>query len=107
MTAEIAIMNKEAVALAADSAVTVRQDKGTKIFSTNKIFTLSNFRPIGVMVFGLSSFMDIPWETIIKSYRHQLQNKKFDTLEEYGQDFIMFLENNKYSFFPEKYKKDM
>ena len=34
MTAEIAIMNKTAVALAADSAVTIEQDKGNKIFNT-------------------------------------------------------------------------
>jgi len=31
MTAEIAIMNKEAIALATDSAVTVSQENGQKI----------------------------------------------------------------------------
>jgi hypothetical protein len=48
MTAEIAIMNKTAVALAADSAVTIEQDKGQKIFNTvNKLFTLSKYHPVG------------------------------------------------------------
>ena len=43
MTAEIAIMNKEAIALAADSAVTLSVgEESRKIFtSANKIFTLS------------------------------------------------------------------
>jgi len=51
MTAEIAIMNKEAVALAADSAITLREEEGQKIFtSINKILTLSKYQPTGVMV---------------------------------------------------------
>lgn len=51
MTAEIAIMNAQAVALAADSAVTF----GTKVRNTaNKIFTLSKFEPVGVMIYNLS-----------------------------------------------------
>lgn len=38
MTAEIAIMNKEAIALAADSAVTMEQEMGRKTFtSANKL----------------------------------------------------------------------
>jgi len=67
MTAEIAIMNKEAIALAADSAVTMRQEKGQKIFtSANKLFALSKYYPIGIMIYGSASFMSVPWETIIK-----------------------------------------
>ncbi|MBM4035918.1 MAG: hypothetical protein FJ291_29615, partial [Planctomycetes bacterium] len=42
MTAEIAILNKEAVALAADSAVTVSETGGQKIFSSaNKLLGTS------------------------------------------------------------------
>lgn len=71
MTAEIAIMNKEALALAADSAVTLREEKGQKIFtSANKIFTLSKYHPIGIMVYGSAKFMEVPWKTIIKIYRN-------------------------------------
>jgi len=58
MTAEIAIMNKEAIAIAADSAVTLREGK---IFtSANKIFSLSKYRPVGVMIYGNATFMGIP-----------------------------------------------
>jgi hypothetical protein len=70
VTAEIAIMNKSAVALAADSAVTIGSDRGPKIFNTvNKLFTLSKVHPVGVMVYGNSEIMKVPWETIVKVYR--------------------------------------
>jgi hypothetical protein len=53
MTAEVAVLNKYGVALAADSAVTVdhwHQGKvTTKIYnSANKVFTLSKFEPVGI-----------------------------------------------------------
>lgn len=98
MTAEIAIMNKEAVALAADSAVTLT---GQKIFtSANKIFALSKYQPVGVMIYGNASFMGTPWETIIKIYRNNLGKNSFDNLEEYADHFIKFLIQEK-RFFPE------
>jgi len=51
MTAEIAILNKEAIAMAADSAVTFQDEEDQKIFtSANKIFTLSKYYPVGIMV---------------------------------------------------------
>ena len=45
MTAEIAILNRNAVALAADSAVTLQLPGGQKIHKTvNKLFMLSKYR---------------------------------------------------------------
>lgn len=105
MTAEIAIMNKEAVALAADSAVTMGQTKGQKIFtSANKLFTLSKYYQVGIMIYGNASFMNIPWETIIKIYRGKLGKQKFDTLRKYAEDFIAFLDNDN-PLFPEEQQK--
>ena len=89
MTAEIAVMNKQAIALAADSAVTIRE---RKIFtSASKIFTLSKYQPIGVMIYGSANFMDVPWETIIKVYRNYLQQKTFKTVDGYAEDLLSFL----------------
>lgn len=106
MTAEIVIMNKEAVALAADSAITITEEKGPKIFtSANKIFALSRHYPIGIMVYGKANFMEVPWETIIKIYRSKLKNKKFNTLKEYSDDFLDFLNREK-QLFPESVQKD-
>ncbi len=56
MTAQIAIMNKSAIAMASDSAVTItaRSDNKSKIYNTiNKLFTLSKFAP-GIRVAGRS-----------------------------------------------------
>lgn len=53
MTAEIAILNNTAVALAADSAVTIGDASNRKVYnSINKLFGLSRYQPIGIMVFG-------------------------------------------------------
>src|SRR5438067_13845178 len=73
LTAEIAILNKGAVALAADSAVTIQIGGGQKIYNTvNKLFTLSKYQPVGAMIYGNSEFMGVPWESIIKEYRREL-----------------------------------
>jgi len=93
MTAEIAILNRNAVALAADSAVTIRNPQGLKIYDTaNKLFTLSKFRPVGVMVFGNADLMEVPWETIIKTYRAELGARSFKRLEDYAADFLNFFQ---------------
>lgn len=88
MTAVIGILNKSGIALAADSAVTFTGPNGRKVLNTaNKIFTLSKSNPVGIMIYNSASFMDIPWEVIIKEYRRKLKDKKFSTLVEYQTDF--------------------
>ena len=85
MTAEIAVLNKEAIAIAADSAVTIYQEKGQKIFqSADKIFSLSKYQPVGIMIYGSAKFLGVPWETIIKVYRKKLGNKKYRYLDDYA-----------------------
>lgn len=97
MTAEVAVMNREAVAIAADSAVTITTASGRrKIFpSANKIFALSRSHPVCLMVYDNAYFMQIPWESIVEFYRRSLRYKRFDSLEEYAADFIKFVENEK------------
>ena len=99
MTAEVAVMNRQAIALAADSAVTFRDEMGQKIFtSASKIFTLSKYQPVGVMVYGSASIMGTPWETVIKAYRDQLNQKVFKTISDYAENFICFLTKEKLLF---------
>src|ERR1043165_3987362 len=108
MTAEIAIMNKMGVALAADSAVTIssipdedeEKEKETKIYNTNKLFMLSKYQPVGIMIYNNAELLRVPWETIIKSYRKEIGDAQYDTLEEYGQEFITYL-NRSMHLFPE------
>lgn len=97
MTAVVGILNKQAIAIAADSAVTVNSPNGHRIFNqANKIFTLSKVHPVSVMIYSAASFMGTPWETIIKVYRKQLKEQSFNTLKEYTVDFIQFLKNKNY-----------
>jgi len=53
VTAEIAILNRSAVALAADSAVIVGIGGQEKIYnSVDKLFQLCLSEPVGIMIFG-------------------------------------------------------
>jgi len=90
VTTEIAILNGQAVALAADSAATA--GGVYKVYpKANKIFALSRLHPVGIMVWNSSAFMGLPWETVIKLYRERLGDKSFPTLPEYMADFVAFL----------------
>lgn len=96
MTAVVAIMNKSGIALAADSAVTVTNGTGgyssSKIYNTaNKLFMLSKYHPVGIMVYSSAAFMQVPWELIIKLYRKYLGDRSFDTIADYRDDFLNFL----------------
>ncbi|MCK4333791.1 hypothetical protein KAX06_03265 [candidate division WOR-3 bacterium] len=101
MTAEIAVLNKHAAALAADSAVTTPTQRGEKIYNTaNKLFSLSKYHPVGIMVYANAEFMGIPWESIIKIYRNHLDKRKFPKLEDYAEHFLAFLKQES-CLFPE------
>lgn len=92
MTAEIAVYNKTAVALAADSAVTISGGNTYKINNgAEKLFALSKHHPVGVMVYGNGSLCGVPWEMIIKAFRKQLKDQSFPTLEGYADKFWEFL----------------
>ncbi len=95
MTAEIAVMNQEAVALAADSAVTIvegEDEEITKIFtSADKLFALSQWHPVGIMIYGNTRLGEVPWETVIKLYRDRLGAEEKETVEDFTLDFIRFI----------------
>jgi hypothetical protein len=103
VTAEIAVMNEEAIALAADSAVS-----GPKIFtSANKIFALSKYHPVGVMVFASAQFLNVPWETIIKQYRRELGDRAFPTLEDHAEHFLGYFNGPSKLFPPDAQERSM
>lgn len=98
MTSEVVVMNRLGIALASDSAATVYVGGRAKFYHADKLFMLSNYHPVGVMVYNNSSLLGVPWETILKMYRAQLADKCFDTLEEYGADLISYLNGNEHLF---------
>ena len=92
MTAEVVVMNRGGVALAADSAVTIQVGDSSKVRdSAVKLFMLSKYRPVGVMVYQNSSLLGVPWETIIKLFREEFGREQCETLAEYGEALIAFL----------------
>ena len=96
MTCEVAVLNKYAVVIAADSAVTTTNGSGEARYSKggNKIFQLSHKEPVGIMIFGSAAVCGMPWEVVIKAYRGEhLQDSKYDSVSEYADNFFAFLQS--------------
>ena len=109
MTCEVAVANRMAVALAADSAVTFsgQAQDGTRsvVYASgaNKIWQLSNVAAVGIMIFNNAELQDIPWELIVKTFRTDLGTAEKDRLDEYSQALSAFIEGNK-ALFPDEHR---
>ncbi len=97
MSAGICIMNRNAIAMAADSAVTVG-DHAAIHNSANKLFSLSRIAPVGVIVYANATLMTVPIEIIVKQYKLQLGDKVFAQLDDYVHDFVKYLEEKAHYF---------
>lgn len=94
MTAEVIIMNKRGVAMAADSACTRSSSDGRpiKIFnSAKKLFNLSKKCPIGVVTYSNASFNGIPWDLLFQDF-YTRYTEVWTTVEECSEAFIHYLE---------------
>ena len=89
MSAGICIMNRNAIAMAADSAVTVG-DHVAIHNSANKLFSLSRVAPVGLIIYANAALMTVPVEIIVKQYKKQLRDKVFPHLEDYVNDFLQY-----------------
>src|SRR5579863_1882815 len=106
MTSEIAVLNQRAVALAADSAVTL-VDGGLVAVRNDqrKLFNLVEGRPIGIMFFGVADVMGHPWEHLIEHYQKKVRPQAFARVADYGDSFIGSLDNLE-EFFPRSRQDD-
>lgn len=95
MTAEIAIMNRLGIALAADSAITHGSGPGKIYTSAEKLFLLSEEAPVGIMIWGQADLQGTPWETIIKTCRRQLGHETLLSLTHYKEYLVQFLDTFK------------
>jgi hypothetical protein len=103
LTAEIAVLNRFGVAMAADSAVTVGSNK---IFnSADKLFSLSKLHPVGIMIYGNAHYMNVPWETVVKVFRKQLGDTSYQTLKEYCDHFVNYIKSEPRFTSPEAEKQ--
>lgn len=107
MTSEVIIRNKKCVVLAADSAVTISQNNKRKVYnSANKLFSLSKYQPVGILVYNNASINGIPIELIVKGYREKLQKGQFPTIAEYAEDFKKNIKKYISSYITEKDKEE-
>jgi hypothetical protein len=95
MTSEVVLMNRQAVAMAADSAVTISGPQYVKTYqSVDKLFPLVDGQPVAVMIYNNAEIMSTPWETVISLYREAVKGRSLDTVEAYAEDFMAFLSGN-------------
>ena len=95
MTAIVGVLNKHAVAVAADSAVTL--GGGRKVHNgANKLFALSKRYPVAIAVYGNSELVGTPWEIVIKKFRKEIGDEFHNSLREYAESFLEFVKNNNY-----------
>jgi hypothetical protein len=99
MTSEVCLMNRLAIVMAADSATTVthwteRGSEARYFKGANKIFQLSDHHPVGLMIFDSAEILRVPWEIVVKAFRHELGKKSFNSLAEYAAEFFSFLEKS-------------
>lgn len=80
MTAEIAILTRSGVALAADSALTVGKERVWK--HANKLFSLSPRNDIAVMIYGTGDFCGVPWDLVINEFRRSVSGSSFKTVSD-------------------------
>jgi hypothetical protein len=97
MSSAIIFINKAGVAVAADSATTIGNRRAI-LNTAQKIFPigLQNNQQILVITFDNANFMGVPIELILKSYSKHIQDHNYfkNTLEEYMNDFIRYVEEN-------------
>lgn len=91
MTAEVAILNKLGVALAADSAVTISEGNDSrKVFNTaDKLFELSRTQAIACMIFSNLQFMQAPLQVLLKDFRNECG--ECDTVAEASSALLNYL----------------
>jgi hypothetical protein len=88
------LMNLEGIALAADSAVTIVDSRGSSQFSqtgVDKIFILDEAAPIGGMIYGLATFADYPWKTVVQAFLAQSKDRPFEGVQDCADRLIQWL----------------
>jgi hypothetical protein len=109
MTAEVALLNRAAVALAADSATTFTYWEGgqrrVRFFKgANKIFNISEQHPVGMMIYDTGSLEGMSWEVIAKAYREKRGASCHNKLVDYANDFFDFVQSDGH-LFPRDYQE--
>jgi hypothetical protein len=92
MTVVVAALNKQAAAVAADSAVTFGGKRAKVFNSANKIFALSAKHPVCAAIYGGAELNGMPWETVLKEYRDARGDAICPRVEDRALDLIEWIE---------------
>ncbi len=87
------LMNLQGIALASDSAVTVisgANPHGLSQTGVEKIFIVDEGLPVGVMVYGLATFGEIPWKIVLSAFSAQAPGR-YDRIVDYAEGLTQFL----------------
>ncbi len=105
MTSEIAVMNQRAVALAADSAVTLIDGRTVVVRNEQrKLYQLLEGEPVGVMFYGVADVMGHPWDQLIAHFQKNHAGAR-TSLAGYATAFTGMLDHLE-EFFPRERHKD-
>jgi hypothetical protein len=98
MSAGVCVLNKESVAIAADSAVTIG-DRSAIYNTADKLYSLEKF-PVGIVTFGSVDLLGVPISLVLNDLIlsvSKLQEELF-YLKDYSKLLIDFIEFNKDKF---------
>ncbi|WP_130471558.1 hypothetical protein [Candidatus Magnetaquicoccus inordinatus] len=100
MTSEVLLMNKHAVVIAADSAVTLMYEPHARYSKhANKIFDISIHGNIAATIFSSAEIDRVPWKLVLKLFREELSSQPpLAKLDNYVEKIIDFVQDNECLF---------
>lgn len=108
MTTEVLMLNKDAVVIAADSAVTTGRDPHPRYSkAANKIFDVSIHGNVAATIFAAAEIDRVPWELVLKQFRrHDSGSPPLPALDGYVGRLVNYLQVNG-ALFPALVRKDL
>jgi len=98
VTSEVLMLNREAVVIAADSAVTTttaRDPHPRYSKAANKIFDMSPFGNVAATIYEMAAMDGVPWSLSLKLFRqHEAEHEQRPTLEDHLPALVGFLQGN-------------
>jgi hypothetical protein len=107
MTAEVLVMNTSAIAMAADTAMSIPYGTGTKTYTrARKLLPLHTTEPVAVMVWDAPSHYGLPWEVIVGEFRKE-EDKARGKLDDYVGEFFDFVDKGATKWVPAAHETDL
>lgn len=91
MTAQVAVLNTQGVALASDSAVTITGGAVPRTYqSADKIFPIQG-EPVAVLHSGTASFWGVPWQVLVETWSQDRDRTPQPIMAAYAREFVDWL----------------